>query len=332
MNVLPNIPGHTVANWPLQGNLLDVSGNGLDLEALYISNLATGAPTNFTAFADGVVGLDLGGTFPAVTQLRAAFSPSFHLTGQRTFQWLMSQNFTFVNTYFTCCDPTPPGRDVGFGNGAPDIKGSLYTLYWASVGRPGLSDQFYGGGGGVTVGFDFAGAGVGVWTDLGIPFLAPRWHAYAMVLDATGLWSCYRDGVKIGPGVQQISTNVAVGNERFFLGGTEVANNGGAAWWASFRVLDVALPPADVLRDSTFMLGTPSDPSYAVNFDPDERRDPIILRGKSGLSMQTGFKERMPENSATIAAFRNITAAAQAGNIFRQKPRMFPMPDDGRST
>ncbi len=267
MNLLPNVAGHTLANWPLQpGDLTDHSGNGLNFTAITVTGHAPGAVTNWTSFGGGVSGLDLGGTFAQDTMLSAPVSPLLQMTGACTFEWLMAQHFTFTNTYFTCC--SPPARDGGFGNGAPDIKGSLYTLYWAATGHPSIGDQFYGGGGGITTGQDCLDANADNWAD--VPTIVPYVftpHLYAITRSAAGVWNFYRDGVAFATTVAKAGTNVAVGTEQFFVAGTEFINNGGAGWFCSIRIQDRALTPPEIQDDTNYVFGSAGPPAAGMVYD-----------------------------------------------------------------
>src|SRR5678815_1518844 len=138
INLLPNVTGHTVANWPLQtGDLTDHSGNGNHLSSIDVATHAPSAPV-WATIGTGLVGIDLGAvTTNALTVTNHA---PFRFTGPFTFEWIGAERFTFTHTYFTCA--TPPARDGGFGNGVPDVVDSLYTLYWSAFGVAAISDKF----------------------------------------------------------------------------------------------------------------------------------------------------------------------------------------------
>ena len=90
--------------------------------------------------------------------------------------------------------------------------------------------------------------------------------------------------------------------------------------------------PATVAQASNYLMqraGLSPLPT-ATEFEPNEIFDAPIMRGKAGLSTQVGFKEQA--EGGTMYALKNILAAAQAGAVYRQAPRIWPLPDDGRST
>lgn len=96
--VLPNIPG-TVANWPLQGSLLDVSGNHFDLE---VNTHGGHGPEQYGALgAPGLQGYDLigGGVGNNCIWTNNTYAP-LRLTGEFTIQWSskldVSNNFAYM--------------------------------------------------------------------------------------------------------------------------------------------------------------------------------------------------------------------------------------------
>lgn len=339
MNTLRNTP-NTVLNMPLQSDFNDISGNGLNgvpvdrVTEAPVSNLlffepmtnkVSGVVTTLSLQGAAFNSLVLGGT--ATAKLKLPLSPLLWLNGAATWEWVMTQKTTTTAAYICCVDPT--GRS---GGAAPDRIGSLYTL-WSSSGTASISDKHIGSNIPSPGYGNFPGTTTPNWSGNNVPVLGD-WstHHYAIVRDAALNWTCYRDGVAISPSIPSNGVSAVSGNEQTYIGGIEVNSSPGVGIIGSVRIENVARSAADIFADYQYtILGIPY-PNSGVNFDPDDRRDAAILRGKVGLSMQTGFKERLPNESTTIAAFRNMTAAAQAGTIFRQRPKMFPMPDDGRST
>lgn len=276
INLLPNVTGHTVANWPLQtGDLTDHSGNGNHLSSIDVATHAPSAPV-WATIGTGLVGIDLGAvTTNALTVTNHA---PFRFTGPFTFEWIGAERFTFTHTYFTCA--TPPARDGGFGNGVPDVVDSLYTLYWSAFGVAAISDKFYGGGGGLG-GCFCNDANAATWSDVDSPWVNnPHPHLFAITRSAAGVVTWYRDGIPFVTTVPSAGTNVSLGTEQFFIGATEYLGGGprnAAGWFASVRILDTALPQTDLQRDYEYaFLGTPlpatSALSQSVTFAADTGR------------------------------------------------------------
>ncbi len=265
MRALPNIDGHTVANWPLQENdLTDHSGNGLDLTAIDYQ-FHTPSTAVWTELAPDFVGLDLGVT--TRTGLGAPLSTLYQFTGPFTFEWVMATRYTYTQTYFCCA--APPTR-VGNPEGYPSAVGSLYTLLWDT--HPLYCDQFYGGGGGVTTGLACEDATGATWSDVDNPWVDdPHPHLYAITRNAAGTVTWYRDGVAYLTTVPKLGTNVATGAERVYIGSTEADFGSGsahaaAAWFASVRLLDVALTPDEVASNAFYVFGS-GEPDEGIVYD-----------------------------------------------------------------
>lgn len=252
---MPTIPG-TVANWPLQGDFLDTSGNGLTLAPVAASTNAPAAAPPFIALADktnGVIVNDsclVGVQLESETKLMAPATALLRFAGAFTFEWLMLQRFTYTFAYFACADPG--GRSGGRG---ADRIGSLYTG-WSGSGNPAISDQHIGSNL-PTPGYgSFPGYNDHTlfnWADAGQPAIGD-WHTHhmAMTHDGSGNYRAYRDGVYIGGFVASAGANTPVGNERFFLGNIELTflGMGGGGVYASMRALNYERSQPDIAGDA----------------------------------------------------------------------------------
>lgn len=258
------IPG-TVALWQLQSDFTDSSGNGLDLSPI---NPWTGAATTAPSLiplpnrTNGVDTPDpdiLGVNFTNIPNvaLKAPLTALLQFTGACTFEWLMTQQATYTGCYMCCA-----GASVRTP-GAPDQKGSLYTLF--STGNPWVSDQYMGSNL-PTAGYGlFPGYNDSVdhaWSDTGEPQAGDfHPHHYAYRRDSSGHWTVFRDGVTVGAGVNTAGTNVAGGSEVFYLGSTESqfpfpSGTNGIAVYASVRVLNYARSDTDIAADASYAMGT----------------------------------------------------------------------------
>lgn len=254
MRLHPLIPG-TVALWQLQGNFVDAGPNGLDVVPVDgITNLPT-TPNPFSAADDCVQFVHVDND----AKLLAPLSPLLQITGAMTVEWIMQQWRTFTFTYFACSDP------VDSPSSAPDRIGHLYAI-WTTSGNPEISDQHIGSslpspGYGEFYGNDH---GTFLWSDVGNgsnPVLTPpgfpvKTHHFAYVRNAAGDWHVLRDGVKVGITVASAGANVAIGTERFCIGGTirQGSSGSGGMLLASVRILNYARSDADILADAQFSM------------------------------------------------------------------------------
>lgn len=303
MNLHPLVP-NTVALWQLQSDLKDSSGNGFDLVSV---NRITNAPQTAPAFVPlsnsvfGVITDDaclfgsnmVGNGDDTTSKLAAPVTPALQFTGACTFEWLMYQRQTYGSSYIACADPA--GRSGGNG---PDRIGSLYTL-WTASGTGVISDQHMGSA------LPFPGYGTfppgtnDGWARVNIP-QGGDWstHHFAFTRDVSGLWLSYRDGISTGTGVPSVGTNVATGVEQVFVGGIETSGADGCAVFASFRILNYARSPAQILTDALITL-TPCGQS------------PNLGNPNAGGGNPTG----------PTSLVYDAVAAAQFGMSLRQAPR-----------
>lgn len=256
MNILPNIPG-TVLNMPLQGDLTDISGNGLNGTSLDAgTNLGTPAVFATLPKSGSLQWLDVG----AVTSNKVILpaTPLLRFTGACTFQWLSTWHQSVTFSYFVCDDTASRNSST------PEARGSLYSI-WSTRGLPHIADQFL---------FNDGHSG-GPWTEF-LPdpangnFVTADWcgdvnpstlkhddiFAYTITRNASGTWNAYKNGLPIGVPVPSIGTNVASGAERFWIAGTE-QSGGGGSYMAGIRVLNYERQPADVLKDAVATFGPP---------------------------------------------------------------------------
>jgi hypothetical protein len=259
MRPLPTITG-TVANWPLNGSLVDISGNGLTITSVDARTEVAKAPT-YVTFDGCTQAVDTtydGVTFNAKLKLPASAAAALRFTGAFTFQWVMVQVRTFSLSHFCCVNPdnVTPHRD-----GAPDRIGSLYDI-WSSGGDCEISDQNIGSNLPVPFYGAFPGTNNATWAQVPgspPPYAAPA--AFAVTRDASGNYHAYRNGVLIGS-VASAGTHTVQGNEVFYIGGTESGvppagtfGNSGGAQYANVRVLNFERSASDVATDAAAQLG-----------------------------------------------------------------------------
>jgi hypothetical protein len=249
VNVLPNITGHTVANWTFQNTLADSSGNGLTLVTLDDVNFPNqpGGVEQYTTLAGSFRGFLFNGS----TRMWAPSTSTLRFTGDFTMQWIGKQVSTTQQSWI-CCANAAAGRSGGFG---PDRIGSMYTIYYSSFNAPAIATQ--------GIGSNTPTATYGVWTSV----TSTTWgvngiHQYTF-RRLNGLDDYFVDGVKLPGG--SIVDPPAGGTPstddttaRFFLGGTEgdtfgTVPNGTVI--GALRVLDYGRSDGGVARDAAYMLG-----------------------------------------------------------------------------
>jgi hypothetical protein len=314
MRIHQNIPG-VVANWPLQSNMGDGSGNGLDFAAI-ISTPSLHTPiatppfvpvgnNNLGVFTpDGCIKcIDLeSGSWTApygYPQLWAPLTPLLQFTGPFTFQWINMQIETHECTYFTLADPAS-GR-IG-DDGSPPQP---YTLY-SSSGNPLFADQqvhdalpnptystFPG----------YADHTLFNWADVGRPQSGDyHVHVCAWTRDVSGNYQVYRDGVAIGAAIPSIGAHTVTGAERFFVGGLE---NGGnhVGYFASIRVLNYARTAAQILADATDVLSACSPSSGCFTVSTPLATLPLVV----GQTYQTQLAGLIDIGSVTLTSINLAT-------------------------
>ena len=262
MNQLPNISLYTVAHWPLQGSLVDISGNALTLATFSNVTIAPGGVEQYGSFDSCLQGFK----FDNGTELAAPLTALLRMPGPWTIQWLMRQSRTDVNNTVWCSLVDPAGRSGGNG---PDRIGSIFTASWTHD-TPGIhpfwTDQFHGS--------NIPTPG-GMWwdtTDVQFGVVPGVIHHMALRLNGDGVAGhaatvdLFIDGVKqpfvassVPPGTgHSTTTPTFTGVERFFIGGSEChvfpfALN---SLIGDMRVLrGVARSDADILADARFALG-----------------------------------------------------------------------------
>lgn len=301
MNLHTLIPG-TVGLWQLQGDFKDTSGNALDVVPVDGITMLPTTPNSFLPLDDCVQAVAINND----PILLAPLSPLLQLTGACTFEWIMQQWHTFDLTYFACTDPATSPR-------SPDRHGHLFSL-WSSSGNPEMADGFYGGGGGHPSGEFYGTDHIDFkWSDVGNtanPVVTPpgfnvRTHHFAYVRNPAGDWHVLRDGVQVGVSLPGIGTNVALGTERFVIGGlwNQLNAGGGGQLMASVRVLNYARSDAGILADANGVLAP---------------------CGGGGGGGGGGGANAGGGNTATATAnglVYDAVAAAQFGISLRQAPR-----------
>ena len=293
MRVLPNISG-TVANWPLNGSLVDTSGNGLTLQSVDALTEAPAAPVyvSLDGSTQGVRIDIIGGIPDPKLMLSDVRSATLRLRAF-TFEWTMVQTTTNGVAYFTAANPA--GRT---GSGIPPApsaqqKGALYCIGGAS-GSLTTCDQYIGD----NLPFPFYGY-IGDNTSWGgVPASPPPYAApafYAVTRDVAGNYKAYKNGVLVGTTVA-VGAPVVVGNERFYIGGVEsgVPPSGlyGAEAhqiMANVRVVNYDLPASTIAADAAYSASSSSS------------REPLVMSGGS----------------------RGSIGASATGHMFRYSPKAF---------
>lgn len=260
MNLLPNIAGHTVANWTFQDTLADISGNGLNGTAV---DVTTGLPAiaTYATIAPGLRAFngDVGGA-----KVIVPLSPLLQFAGNApmTFEWIMLQPQTYTFAYFTCADPA-------LARGAtPEALGSVYTV-WSTRGLPHIADKFlyndgHSGGPATELLPDTPNGSYTVVDWAGGSGAAAQVATYAITRDTSGIWHAYVNGAARGVPVPSLGVNTVTGVERFWIAGTENAVGSGA-YYAGLRVLDLARTPAQIYDDAAYAwAGVGSDLSGVV--------------------------------------------------------------------
>jgi hypothetical protein len=260
VNLLPNITG-TIANWPMQSNLLDTSGNGLNLMTVGWGTPGTaivqGGTEQYATLTGGLSSFLFNGT----TKLVAPSSSLLRLTGAYTFQFLLNlaTGIGGFQVYACCADPTR----FGGGGGDANAASSLFAFGWAvnSLGTcPYYYDQFHYGG-------------LNTSDDIFPPtvdrFAPPTaWgitetHLITFRHNADNTMDSFFDSTK-RPGTMAVNgQNVSGGNERFWIGGCDSTFNNvlsSGTKVAGIRVVNYARTDAQITADvagaSTPPLGT----------------------------------------------------------------------------
>ncbi len=257
MRLLPNI-ANTIAHWPFQGSLVDISGNGLGVATLNNITLLPGGLEQYGAFDACLQGFK----FDTNTYLQAPLTALLQMPGPWTIQWLMKQTATNTGDqpWFTLANPA--GRS---GGAAPDRIGSIFTAFWSDLtpGRhPYWTDLTHGSNLPTSAGlcWDTTEAAFGVAPGV-VHAMAVRYNSDGVAGHASSV-DLFIDGVKqtstIPPTGNNTNTPAIVGNERFYVGGCE--GPGYTMFLNSLigdmRVLrGVARSDAALLADATAQLG-----------------------------------------------------------------------------
>jgi hypothetical protein len=234
MRTLPNIAG-TVANWPFNGSLVDVSGNGLTQAVLVGSALYETMDACTQAFTfDGANG---------ITSLLAPLAASLQLAGEFTIQCIFTPRASFVQTIVGCSNN---------GN-----TGILYEFYVDTGDNIAYADQHVNTN--ITTG--------SLWTGYAIAAVPIAFTFRRRQTSPGNFVSEVFNGPTKLAGSLATTSQVPVGTERFFVGGTW---GGGTTplkgAMANMRVLNFARADADIATDAAYTLGSclPTSGSFTV--------------------------------------------------------------------
>lgn len=217
--VLPVIPG-TIALWPLQTNLKDISGNGLDL-----SVVSSGGVEGYTSL-DNIQGFAFNPTVMLQQRGPAPFTGSSGLllalgAGEMTVQFIAKVLVGTPNFTWFQCDPGGATLYAFWYNGTGTGVQYTDTHINTSLGSPTITDDSQGH----------------FWTftktDIGGGNFSIR---------------CYKDNV-LQSGSLTTQVNVGAGNEVLHLGGWLAGPNMNPGQMASVRVLGFARSGTGVAND-----------------------------------------------------------------------------------
>lgn len=230
MNWLPTIPG-TVANWPLNGSLIDVSGNGINLTVNEGPEIyrPLDACTNGFSFQDD--------TFTSSGLI--VDSPLLRFAGDFTIQFVMKMTANFNQEIFIC-QP----------NASPFDTNSIYGFNTDTAAQLDYSDQFNRiGASSSYIGFP------GSSTILNSALQAGRAFAFRRRGIGSGhfLIEVFIDGVLQGPTLQT-GTNVPLGTEKFVIGQWLGADTPLRAIMANVRVMNIARSDSGIVSDAIQVL------------------------------------------------------------------------------
>lgn len=227
IQVAPNIAGHTVINWPLQGTLVDISGNALP------PSVVTGPESWAPLGGDCLQGFNFLGETATPNLLAAPSSPLYRLGGELALEFWIVPSATFVQTFALC---------ESFGD--VSVLYSFFTDILINVSY--YDNTFHGVEFAPPIGYTpFVTAGV------------PVYLGFRRRQTGVGTFrnEMFANGVNQGGFVNTV-TNVPAGDEIFYVGGTASSPNLRGPV-ASVRLLDVAPSDAEMLAHYVAVSGHP---------------------------------------------------------------------------
>lgn len=285
MNLLPNIPG-TAANWPLQTNLLDTSGHGLDLMTVDWGTPGTaivhGGVEQYDTVGPGVSGFKFNGA----TKLVAPLTPLLQLPGPYTIQFILNQasGLGGNQVYAVCADPT---RFGGLGGGANLAPASLYSWFYSRDFLGNL--PYYDDGTHTSILAGCFPPTINPFappTDWGITVTA----LYTLRHNADHTLDMFYNSTRRPCSLVNTAVGVSNGAERFWIGGCDSTFNdaiSSGSVMAGYRVLNYPRPDADVGVDATY-IASPAGTPYPT---PESSGGNIIYDGLAAAQYAQALRQ-----------------------------------------
>lgn len=252
INLLPDSAPGLIAHWPLQGTLLDTSGNGFTLtnSGLRPALFSTIPGTDAQGFDFKVFGAGDGRFLRRSNPTSTHIDPALALSGELT-----AQLISYQRTY-----PVPASAPGSFYHFLTQEPFNSYYSFMGGPLAPHGSNMVY---------LD----AVTPYTEMAIPAANDSFNTTyvfwtfrrRLVSPGNYLAEVFKNGILYGPGV---ATTVGAGDpaSSLWIGGTGVNAPNMDGILADIRILGVARSDTDIYQDFIFQSGTgPRPPLQAAS-------------------------------------------------------------------